>query len=112
MFPVAAGIAERVGGAAALFKVIVSSFPEFFECNVVFIFYLLSFYTFIVYFPSSRAHLLQSWAMLVDPIIVGLNPSFDWVFIFLFFKYLFEEIIDVVFPSFSRSSNRSVSFIS
>ena len=36
MFPVAAGIAERVGGAAALFKVIVSSFPDFFECNVVF----------------------------------------------------------------------------
>ena len=29
MFPVAAGIAERVGGAAALFKVIVSSFPDF-----------------------------------------------------------------------------------
>ena len=29
MFPVAAGIAERVGGAAALFKVIVSSFPNF-----------------------------------------------------------------------------------
>ena len=28
----------------------------------------------------------------------------DWVFIFLFFKYLFEEIIDVIFPSFSRSS--------
>ena len=29
MFPVAAGIAERVGGAAALFKVIVSSFLDF-----------------------------------------------------------------------------------
>ena len=29
MFPVAAGIAERVGGAAALFKVIVSSFLVF-----------------------------------------------------------------------------------
>ena len=29
MFPVAAGIAERVGGAAAMFKVIVPSFPDF-----------------------------------------------------------------------------------
>ena len=29
LFPVAAGIAERVGGAAALFKAIVSSFPDF-----------------------------------------------------------------------------------
>ena len=29
MFPVAAGIAERVGGAGALFKVIVSSFLDF-----------------------------------------------------------------------------------
>ena len=38
MFPVAAGIAERVGGAASLLKVIVSSFLDFFECNVVFIF--------------------------------------------------------------------------
>ena len=28
MFPVAAGIAERVGGAAALFKIIVSSFLD------------------------------------------------------------------------------------
>ena len=37
----------------------------------------------------------------VDPIIVVLNPSFDWFFIFFFFKYLFEEIVDVVFPSFS-----------
>ena len=45
-------------------------------------------------------------------IIVGLIASLDWFFIFLFFKYLFEEIIDVIFPSFSRSSNRSVSFIS
>ena len=46
MFPAAAGIAELVGGAAALFKVIVSSF--------------------IVYFPSSRAHFLQSLAMLIQ----------------------------------------------
>ena len=48
----------------------------------------------------------------VDPIIVGLNPSFDWFFIFIFFKYLFEEIIDVVFPSVSGSSDRSVGPIS
>ena len=44
----------------------------------------------------------------VDRIIVVLNPSFDCFFIFFFFKYLFEEIIDVVFPSFSWSSDRSV----
>ena len=43
MFPVAAGIAERVGGAAALFNVIVSSFLV-----------LCHFTQFIVYFPSSR----------------------------------------------------------
>ena len=48
----------------------------------------------------------------VDPIIVVLNPYFDWFFIFFFFKYLFEEIVDVVFPSFSWSSDRSVGPIS
>ena len=48
----------------------------------------------------------------VDPIIVVLNPSFDWFFIFFFFKYLFEEIVDVVFPSFSWSTDRSVGHIS
>ena len=37
MFQVAACIAERVSGAAALFKVIVSSSLDFFDCNVVFI---------------------------------------------------------------------------
>ena len=35
LFQVAACIAERVGGAAALFKVIVSSSLDFFDCNVV-----------------------------------------------------------------------------
>ena len=55
MFPVAAGIAERVGGAAALFKVIVF----FFSC-------FLSFYIFIVYFPSSRTHFLPSLAMFIQ----------------------------------------------
>ena len=55
MFPVAAGIAERAGGAAALFKVIVSSFLVF--CH---------FTQFIVYFPSSRAHFLQPLAMLIQ----------------------------------------------
>ena len=55
MFPVAAGIAERVGGAAALFKVIASSCLVF--CH---------FTLFIVYFPSSRAHFLQSLAMLIQ----------------------------------------------
>ena len=82
MFPVAAGIAERVSGAAALFKVIVSSFPDFLSVT------LSSFLSSVIlhihcvfsfkYTPSSPifGH--------VDPIIVGLNPSFDWVFIFLF----------------------------
>ena len=76
----AAGIAERVGGAAALFKVIVSSFLDF--CH---------FYTFIVYFPSSIAHFLQSLAMLIQSIIVGLNLLSIGSSFFLFFKYLFEE---------------------
>ena len=90
MFQVTACIAERVGGAAALFKVIVSSSVD---CLIVTLssFYLLSFfYTVIVYFPSSRAPSSPIFGH-VDPIIVGLIPSFDWVFIFLFFKYLFEE---------------------
>ena len=100
MFPVTAGIAERVGGAAALFKVIASSFLVF--CH---------FTQFIVYFPSSRAHFSPIFGY-VDPIIVVLNPSFDWFFTFFFFKYLFEEIVDVVFPSISWSSDRSVGPIS
>ena len=37
MFQVAACSAERVSGAAALFKVIVSSSLDFFDCNVVFV---------------------------------------------------------------------------
>ena len=97
MFPVTAGIAERVGGAAALFKVIVSSFLVILHIHCVFSFKKS---------PSSPIF------GKVDPIIVGLNPSFDWVFIFVFFKNLFEEIIDVVFPSFSWSSDRSVGPIS
>ena len=41
VFPVAAGIAERVGGAAALFKVIVSSFLDF--CLILHIHCVFSF---------------------------------------------------------------------
>ena len=48
-------IAERAGRAAALFKVLVSSFLVF--CH---------FTQFIAYFPSSRAHFLQSLAMLIQ----------------------------------------------
>ena len=32
----------------------------------------------------------------VDPILVGLIASLDWVFIFLFFTYLFEEKQQVI----------------
>ena len=96
MFPAAAGIAERVGGADALFKVIVSSFL------------VLSFYTIHCVFSFKSSPFSPIFGY-VDPIIVVLNPSFDWFFIFFFFKFLFEEIVDVIFPSFSRSSNRSVS---
>ena len=42
----------------------------------------------------------------VDPSFVGLIASLDWVF--TFFKFVFEEFVDTIFPSFSRSSNRSV----
>ena len=69
MFQVAACIAERVSGAAALFKVIVSSFLDFLIVTLS-SFYLLSFYTVIVYFPSSRAHLLQSLAVLIQLLLV------------------------------------------
>ena len=71
----------------------------------------MSFYTFIVYF-SFKSSPLSPILGYVDPIIVVLNPSFDWFFIFLFFKFLFEEVIYVVFPSFSWSSDRSIGPIS
>ena len=58
MFPVAAGIAERAGGAAALFKVIVSSFLDF--CH---------FTLFIVYFSSSRVHSFRSMAILIHVLL-------------------------------------------
>ena len=48
----------------------------------------------------------------VDPNFVGLIAAFDWVFSFIFFKFLFEEFVDVIFPSFSWSSNRSVGTVS
>ena len=32
--------------------------------------------------------------------IVVLNLSFDWFIFFFFLKGLFEEIVDVIFPSF------------
>ena len=45
-----------------------------------------------------------------DPSFVGLIAALDWVFIF--FKFLFEEFVDIIFPSFSRSSNRPVGPVS
>ena len=60
MFPVAAGIAERVGGAAALFKVIVSSFPDFLSVT-------LSSFLFSVILIQSLCIFLQ-----VEPIFSNL----------------------------------------
>ena len=67
----------------------------------------LSFYTIHCVFSFKSSPFSPIFGY-VDPIIVVLNPSCDWFFIFFFFKYLFEEIVDVVFPSFSWSSDRSV----
>ena len=106
MFPVAACIAERVGGAAALFKVIVSSFPDFLSVTLSsFLSSVILHIHFVFSFkPSPFFPIFCS----VDPIIVVLNLSFDWVIFFFFFKGLFEEIVDVIFPSFSWSTDRSV----
>ena len=43
-------------------------------------------------------------------VFVGLIAAFGWAF--SFFKFLIEEFVDVIFPSFSWSSNRSVGPVS
>ena len=60
-FPVAAGIAERVGGAELLLCSRSSSLLLLVFCQ---------FTQFIVYFPSSRAHFLQSLAMLIQLLLL------------------------------------------
>ena len=42
----------------------------------------------------------------VDPCFVGLVVAFDWIS--SIFKFLFEEFVNVIFPSFSWSPDRSV----
>ena len=120
--------AKRNCGAAA-FRVVVISF-SLLLCDVggffvtqshsikvsrwsaLVIFFFFSFFlnfcrssTVIVFDSSSRAHLLRSLAMLIQVLLVWV-AAFDWVF--SFFKFFFEEFVDVIFPSFSWSSNRSV----
>ena len=70
MLQVAACNAERGCGAAAMLKVIVSSSLDFFDGNCVFIFNFYHYHTVIVQFPSNRAHLLQSLAMLIQFLFV------------------------------------------
>ena len=62
MFQVAACIAERVSGAAALFKVIVSSSLDFFfDCNVVFILSSVIFtQSLCVFLTKQNHHAIQS----------------------------------------------------
>ena len=44
----------------------------------------------------------------IDPHVVVLNLSFMWFISVSFIMILFEEIIDVIFPSLFWSSDRSV----
>ena len=83
--------------AAALFKDHVASFLSFYT------FHCVSFFKSSPFIPIFRS---------VDPIIVVLNLSFDWFIFFFFFKILFEKIVDVIFPSFPWSTDRSVGPIS
>ena len=48
----------------------------------------------------------------IDPGVVVLFLSFKWFLNFSFVKVLFEEIIDVIFPSFLWPTDRSVGPIS
>ena len=59
----------------------------------------------VVYFSSSRVHLPRSPAVLI-PFFVDLAAAFNKVFCLVFYK--FEEFVDVIFPSFYWSPNRSV----
>ena len=81
-----------------------STITIFFSC-------FLSFYTIhcVFSFKSSPFSPIFSY---VDPFIVVLTLSFYWFLILFFVKVLFEEIVDVVFPSFSWSTDRSVGPIS
>ena len=102
--------AESGGGAAAMLKVIVSSSLDFLivTLSLSFILSLLHNHCVISFQWSPSSPVFGN----VDPILVGLVASLDWIFIFLYFTYLFVEIIEIMFPSFSRSSSRSISFIS
>ena len=48
----------------------------------------------------------------VDPDVVVLTLSFKWFLILFVVKVLFEEIVDVIFPSFLWPTDRSVGPIS
>ena len=48
----------------------------------------------------------------IDPDVVVLTLSFKCFLILFFVKVLFEEIVDVIFPSFPWSTDRSVGPIS
>ena len=65
------------------------------------------FALFIVYFSSSRVHSFRSIGN-IDPHVIVLNLSFMWFISLSFFKNLFEEIFDVIFPSLFWSSDLSV----
>ena len=61
MFQVAACIADRVSGAAALFKVIVSSSLDFFDCNVVFNLSSVIFIQSLCIFPQVQPIFSNLW---------------------------------------------------
>ena len=59
----------------------------------------------IVYLSASRDPSSAVFCC-IDPCFVDLAAAFTEVFCLVFFQ--FEEFVDVIFPSFPRSSNRSV----
>ena len=114
-------------GAAASFVIVVSFF--FLLCDggcffvtqsdsikvsrwsafVVFSSFVLSFFHghCVSFFEWSPTSTVFGYA---DPCFVGLTAAFDWVF--STFKFLFEKFVDVIFPSFSWSPDRSVDPVS
>ena len=72
--------------------------------------FVISFFVFltvIVWASSGRVHFPRFWA---DPSFVGLVVAFKWIC--GVFKFLFEEFVNVIFPSFSWSPDRSVGPVS
>ena len=71
----------------------------------------LSFYTFSCVFFFKSSPFFPVFGN-IDPDVVVLTLSFRWFLILFFVKVLFEEIVDVILPSFLWPTDRSVGPIS